>query len=60
MDKEATLNDLHKLVSKLIEEGYGDATVGMNGEYTCWLDINGEVKYVLGVGRDGRSWFDLG
>jgi hypothetical protein len=60
MNKEATLNDLHKLVSKLVEEGHGDAIVGMNGEYSCWLDNNGEVKYALGVGHDGRPWFDLG
>jgi hypothetical protein len=60
MDKEATLNDLHKLVSKLVEEGHGAATVCMNGEYTCWLDTKGEVKYELVVGRDGHSWFDLG
>jgi hypothetical protein len=60
MNKEATLNDLHRLVSKLVEEGHGGAAVGMNGEYTCWLNINGEVKYELVVGRDGRSWFDLG
>ena len=61
MRKVSTLNDLHRLVSRLIKEGHGNAHVGMAMEYTSYLDKYGEVEHTLDKSaRDTIEYFDLG
>lgn len=60
MKSYATVDDLISILQRLSSEGWGDAEVGCNGEYSVSLPTYEEEKPECFEGRNGKKFVDLG